>query len=79
MRMGFGLVGLLLALLLVAVLVKREMSAMRVTLPPAAQTPAAPGAAPVTVREQSKQIEQQVKQQMDALMQQSRDVPEDSK
>ena len=79
MRMGFGLIGLLVALAIVAVLVKKQMGATRMAVPPAVQGLPAPadGAAPATVRAQSQQMQQQVKQQMDALMQQPRPMPED--
>ena len=78
MRTGFGLIGLLLALALVAVLVKKQMGATRVAMPPAVQgLPAPAEGAASTVRAQSQQVQQQVKQQMDALMQQPRTLPED--
>ena len=78
MRTGFGLIGLLLALALVAVLVKKQMGATRVAVPPAVQgLPAPASGAASTVRAQSQQVQQQVKQQMDALMQQPRTLPED--
>jgi len=77
-RTGFGLIGLLLALALVAVLVKKQMGATRVAVPPAVQgLPAPAEGAASTVRAQSQQVQQQVKQQMDALMQQPRTLPED--
>ena len=78
MRTGFGLIGLLLALALVAVLVKKQMGATRVAVPPAVQgLPAPAEGAASTVRAQSQQVQQQVKQQMDALMPQPRTLPED--
>ena len=78
MRTGFGLIGLLLALALVAVLVKKQMGATRVAVPPAVQgLPAPAEGAASTVRAPSQQVQQQVKQQMDALMQQPRTLPED--
>ena len=78
MRTGFGLIGLLLALALVAVLVKKQMGATRVAVPPAVQgLPAPAEGAASTVRAQSQQVQQQVKQQMDALMQQPRTLPEE--
>lgn len=78
MRTGFGLIGMLLALALVAVLVKKQMGATRVAVPPAVQgLPAPAEGAASTVRAQSQQVQQQVKQQMDALMQQPRTLPED--
>ena len=78
MRTGFGLIGLLLALALVGLLVKKQMGATRVAVPPAVQgLPAPAEGAASTVRAQSQQVQQQVKQQMDALMQQPRTLPED--
>ena len=68
-----GLLGLVLALVIVGLLVKKQMAAARAPLPSLA--PAA--SAPTTVRAQSQQVQQQVKQQMDALMQQPRTLPED--
>lgn len=82
MRAMFGLVGLVVALAIVGVLAKKQLSATR-TAVPALQT--APGAAPAasaptgTVREQSQQVQQQVKEQMDALMQQARPMPDEGK
>lgn len=82
MRAMFGLVGLLVALALVGMLVKKQLSATRTQVPvlQPASGAAIPASAPTgTVREQSQQIQQQVKQQMDALMQQARPMPEDGK
>ncbi len=82
MRAVFGLVGLVVALAVVGVLVKKQMSATRIAVP-SMQT--APGAAPVasaptgSVRDQSQQVQQQVKEQMDALMQQARPMPDEGK
>ena len=71
MRFSFGLIGLLLALAIVGVLVKKQMSAMRVSAPPALSAPADGASAPQNVRQQSQQIQQQFKQQLDAAMQQA--------
>ena len=80
MRTGFGLIGLLLALALVAVLVKKQMGATRVAVPPAVQgLPAPAEGAASTVRAQSQQVQQQVKEAMDAAMQQQRAMPDDAK
>ncbi|MBS0507420.1 MAG: hypothetical protein JSR53_08585 [Proteobacteria bacterium] len=68
MRLGFALVGLLIALAIVATLVKKQLGATRIAVPPAAQGQGAPG----------QQLQQQVKQQMDALMQQPRAMPDDA-
>lgn len=67
MRMGFGLIGLLLALAIVAMLAKKQMAATRAPVPPAP-----------TVRVQGEQLQKQIKQQVDGLMQQPRAMPEDS-
>ncbi|HEY0202462.1 MAG TPA: hypothetical protein VGC24_12285 [Burkholderiaceae bacterium] len=79
MRAGFGLIALVLALLVVGVLVKKQLAA---TVAPAPSL-ALPGAAPVspgaTVREQSQQIQQQYKQALDAAVQQPRPEPDEAK
>ncbi|AVP58037.1 hypothetical protein [Pulveribacter suum] len=76
MRMGFGLIALLAALAIVAVLAKKQVKATRVAVPPAVQGAASTPDA--TVRAQSQQIQQQVREQMDALMQQPRPLPDDA-
>ena len=82
MRAVFGLVGLVVALAIVGLLVKKQLAATRTPVP-ALQTAtgaAAPASVPTgTVREQSQQVQQQVKQQMESLMQQTRPMPEDEK
>ncbi|WP_287877379.1 hypothetical protein [Acidovorax sp.] len=83
MRAVFGLVGLVVALAIVGVLAKKQLAATRTPVP-ALQLPVAPGsaAAPApagTVRAQSQQVQQQVKQQVEGLMQQARPMPDDSK
>ena len=72
--MGFGIVGLLVVLAVVAVLAKKSASTARapVMALPGVQTPAG------NVREQSQQIQQQVRQQLDAVMQQARERDPDS-
>ena len=73
MRMGFGLIGLLLALAIVGIVVKKQMAATKVFVPAGVSAPAngnASASAPGNVREQAQQIEQQYKQQLDAAMQQ---------
>jgi len=78
MRIGFGLIGLLLALAIVAMLAKKQMGTTRVAVPPAVQGQPAPadGAAP-TVRAQGQQLQEQVRQQVDTLMQQPRAMPDE--
>jgi hypothetical protein len=82
MRAVFGLVGLVVALAVVGVVVKKQMSAVRTpvpTLQDTAPAPAPTGASPATVRDQSQQIQQQVKQQVEGLMQQARPMPDEEK
>ena len=83
MRAVFGLVGLLVALAIVGILAKKQLGATRTPVP-SLQLPVTPGSAVApapagTVREQSQQVQQQVKQQMEGLMQQARPMPDDSK
>jgi len=82
MRAMFGLVGLVVVLAIVGLLAKKQLAATRAPVP-ALQTPtgaAGPASVPTgTVREQSQQMQQQVKQQVEGLMQQARPMPEDEK
>ncbi len=78
MRAIFGIVSLLLVLVIVGSLVKKQLSVQTAplqNLPAASPAPASPNA---TVREQSQQIQQQVKQAVEAQMQ-ARPMPDDSK
>jgi hypothetical protein len=79
MRAVFGIISLLLVLLIVGSLVKKQMAATTAPIP-ALQVPgnAAPASAPGTQREQAQQIQQQIKQQVEAL-QAPRPLPEDVK
>lgn len=83
MRAVFGLVGLVVALAIVGILAKKQLSATRVPVPSLQQSALPGGASPPasapagTVREQSQQVQQQVKQQVEGLMQQARPMPED--
>lgn len=67
MKNSFGLVGLLIALLIVGFLLKKQMTAVPQVLPPV------PGAsaisAPTTTAQQSQQMQQQVKQAVEGAMQ----------
>ena len=69
-----GLLGLVLALVIVGLLVKKQMAATRAPLPSLA--PAA--SAPATVRAQSQQVQEQYKQAVEGLMQ-ARPMPDDAK
>ena len=70
-----GLIGLVLALLVVGVLAKKQMSAALTpavpAMPPGATAPAG------DVRTQSRQIQEQIKQSLDAA-QQRRPMPDDN-
>lgn len=64
----FGLLGIVLALLIVGVLVKKQFSSIALpSVPPVSGATAAPPAG--TVRDQSQQIQQQVRQAVDAAVQ----------
>ena len=82
MRAVFGVVGLVVALAVVGVVVKKQMSAMRTPVPTlqTADPASAPtGASPGTVRDQGQQIQQQVKQQVEGLMLHARPMPDEEK
>jgi hypothetical protein len=68
----FGLVGLVLALLIVGVLVKKQVGGM------AAPASAAPGSAAPSTPAQGRQLEQDIKKSLDAALQQRRPVPDES-
>lgn len=72
----FGLVGLLLALVIVGLLVKKQFTTLAAPgLPPVPEATAAPTG---TVKDQSQQIQQQYKQAIDAAMQQPRKMPDEN-
>jgi hypothetical protein len=64
-----GLIGLVLALAIVGLLVKKQMSS--IAAPALSSAPASAGSAPAgDARAKSQQIQQQFKQSLDAAMQQ---------
>lgn len=75
MRALMGIVGLLVVLVFVGVLARKQLAATRAPMP-ALQTPGA-GAPADTVRAQSQQVQQQVREQVQTLMQQARPMPDD--
>ena len=79
MRGMFGLVGLLVALGVVGLLVRKQMAAVQMPVPvlqaPADGVASVPPA-PANAVQQSQQMQQQVKQAMDAAMQ-PRPMPDD--
>ncbi len=73
MRLGFGLIGLIVALGIVAVLSKKQLGAVSNIKVP--EVPGAVLAAPdphATVKQQSQQIQQQLKQAAESAMQPAR-------
>lgn len=70
---SLGLIGLVLALVIVGVLVKRQMSSMAGT-PPAADAPPQ-----LSQPEQARHVQQQFKQSLDEAMQQPRPIPDDAR
>ena len=85
MRAALGIVSLLLALAVVGLLAKKQLSSTRsalpvLPLPPAADVvPGAGPASPPTVRAQNQQVQQQVQKTVEGLMQQARPMPDDEK
>jgi predicted lipid-binding transport protein (Tim44 family) len=78
MRAIFGVLGLVVVLGIVGWLAKTQLASTRQTVPslavPGAEAASAPAA---TVRDQSQQIQQQIKQSVEAAMQQARPMPDD--
>ncbi len=80
MRAVFGIISLLLVLLIVGSLVKKQIAVQTAPIPALQMAGSASSAsAPATQREQVQQIQQQVKQAIDAQMQAPRDMPADAK
>ena len=77
MRAVFGILGLVVVLGMVGWLTKTQVASTRQAIP----SLAAPGTEPVTpegdVRGQSQQIQQQVRQSVEAAMQQARPMPDE--
>ena len=75
----FGLLGLVVALVMVGLLIRQQLAAQRPAAP-ALQAPAA-GAAPApTVREHGRQVQQHHQRAVEnALQHPARDVPEDAR
>lgn len=72
MRAIFGVLSLLLVLAIVAVLAKKQMGALSVA-------PVGGVSAPVgtTVQQQSQQLQQKIKQDVEKSLQQARPLPDD--
>lgn len=75
---ALGLIGLLLALAIVGLLVKKQMGSMAAPALPAISDGGATIAAPAPASN-PKQVQEQFKQSLDAAMQQQRPMPDDAK
>jgi hypothetical protein len=82
MRMLLGVIGLIVALAIVATLARKQLSAVsEIKLPQASGV--VPGAAPLTldpnagVQQQSQQLQQQIKQSVESSLQLARPMPDD--
>ncbi|MDP9600863.1 UNVERIFIED_ORG: hypothetical protein J2W38_000633 [Variovorax paradoxus] len=76
---GLGLIGLVLALVIVGLLAKKQMTSAASSARPAVPGVAAPAAgdAPANVRDQAQQVQQQVKEALDAAAK-TRQMPDDN-
>ncbi|MGJ7499558.1 hypothetical protein ACSFBF_04275 [Variovorax sp. ZT5P49] len=76
---AFGLIGLVLALVIVGLVAKKQMTSMASSTRPAVPGVAAPvaGEAPANVRDQAQQVQQQVKEALDAAAK-ARQMPDDN-
>ena len=81
MRAVFGILSLVMVLLIVGSLVKKQMAATTAPIPALQLPSAASGASssPATQREQVQQLQQQIKQSLDAASQMQRDLPSEAK
>jgi len=77
----FGLLGLVLALAIVGLIAKKQMTTSAApalpSVPGAAAPAPAPGEAPADVRTQAQQVQKQVKEALDAAAQ-ARKLPDDN-
>ena len=72
----FGLLGLVLALVIVGLLVKKQLGTTVAPVLPSVPGQAAPAAAPAG---NPRQVQEQFKQSLDAAMQQPRALPDEAK
>ncbi|RID96944.1 hypothetical protein [Simplicispira hankyongi] len=75
MRAGLGLVALLVALALVALMTRKSLDTTRAAVPALQSAPASGASAPATVRDQSQQIEQHYKKALENALNQPRPEP----
>jgi hypothetical protein len=84
MRIIFGVLGLLVALGIVGLVVRKQLSSTQQAIPalavPASAGTDGPSTKPAaTVQQQSQQMQQQYKQAVEGVMQQSRPLPDEDK
>lgn len=82
MRALFGWLGLVVVLAIVGLVANKQLAATRAVAPSLQTAPGAgaPASAPTaTVRDQGQQIQQQVRQQVEGLVQQARPMPDEEK
>ena len=72
----FGLIGLVLALAIVGLLVKKQLAS---TVNPALPSVTGASMSPATPASNPRQVQEQFKQSLDAAMQQPRALPDESK
>jgi hypothetical protein len=77
MRMAFGIVSLLVALAVVGMVIKKQLTATHTAIP--ALQPATGASAPENVRQQSQQVQDQYRKALEGAMQQARPMPEEDK
>ena len=82
MRAIFGVLGLVVVLGIVGWLSKTQLASPQQAMPqlaaPGGNSSSVPASAPTaTVRDQSQQLQQQIKQSVEAAMQQARPMPDD--
>lgn len=75
MRAALGIVAVLLALVVVGMLGRQQLGALRSSAP----APQGAASAPGSVRVQSEQVQQQYREALDSALQQARPMPDDAK
>lgn len=77
MRAIFGVLSVLIVVLIVGLLVKKQLSPAPVKVAPETGVSLPAPTAGSTPQQQSQQVQQQVRQQLESTLQQPRPVPED--
>lgn len=77
MRAVFGVLSVLIVVLIIGLLVKKQLSPAPVKVAPETGFTLPTPAAGSTPQQQSQQVQQQVRQQLESTLQQARPMPED--